>query len=144
MSQLSLRNIKDMGGLAGKMPTTSTSSIIAALSLSGTPPFACFISEVLIFMGAFQTIQAGASFFIVPTALMLVSTVLSLAYSLRFISTVFFGPTKPGMDLKRIRLPKFMQAGMVILAVLVVVIGIYPTFFIHLIETVPFWLLSLV
>jgi NADH-quinone oxidoreductase subunit M len=143
MSQLALRNIKDMGGLAGKMPTTAVTSITAALSLSGTPPFACFISEVLIFMGAFQAIQAGASFFILPTALMLVSTVLSLAYSLRFISTVFFGPTKPGLDLKRIKLPKFMQASMIILAVLVIVIGIYPTFFIHLIETVPFWLLSL-
>ena len=128
MSQLSLRNIKDMGGLAGKMPTTSTSSIIAALSLSGTPPFACFISEVLIFMGAFQVIQAGASFFIIPTALMLVSTVLSLAYSLRFITTVFFGPTKPGMEKRTIKVPKFMQASMIILAVLVIIIGIYPTF----------------
>jgi NADH-quinone oxidoreductase subunit M len=143
MSQLSLRNIKDMGGLAGKMPTTSTSSIIAALSLSGTPPFACFISEVLIFMGAFQMIQAGASFFIIPTALMLVSTVLSLAYALRFITTVFFGPTKPGMNLKQIKVPNFMKVSMIFLAVLVIVIGIYPTFFIHLIETVPFFLLSL-
>ncbi len=143
MSQLSLRNIKDMGGLAGKMPTTSTSSIIAALSLSGTPPFACFISEVLIFMGAFQVIQAGASFFIIPTALMLVSTVLSLAYSLRFITTVFFGPTKPGMEKRTIKVPKFMQASLVILAVLVIIVGIYPTFLLHLIETVPFFILSL-
>ena len=144
MSQLSIRNIKDMGGLAGKMPTTATSSIIAALSLSGTPPFACFISEVLIFIGAFQAIQAGGTFFILPTALMLVSTVLSLAYSLRFISTVFFGPSKSGTEIKRINVPKFMQASMIILAVLTVIIGIYPTFFINLIETVPFFILSLI
>ena len=94
MTQLSTRNIREMGGLAGKMPTTSTTSIIAALSPAGTPPFACFISEVLIFMGAFQAIQAGASFFIIPTALMLIATVLSLGYSLRFISNVFLWATK--------------------------------------------------
>jgi formate hydrogenlyase subunit 3/multisubunit Na+/H+ antiporter MnhD subunit len=136
MTQLSTRNIREMGGLAGKMPTTSTTSIIAALSLAGTPPFACFISEVLIFMGAFQAIQAGASFFIIPTALMLIATVLSLGYSLRFISNVFFG--QPKTEQKTIEVPNFMKAGMIILAVLVIIIGIYPTFFLNLIGTVPF------
>ena len=136
MTQLSTRNIREMGGLAGKMPITATSSIIAALSLAGTPPFACFISEVLIFMGAFQAIQAGANFFIIPTALMLIATVLSLGYSLRFISNVFFG--QPKTEQKTIEVPNFMKAGMIILAVLVIIIGIYPTFFLNLIGTVPF------
>lgn len=136
MTQLSTRNIREMGGLAGKMPTTATSSIIAALSLAGTPPFACFISEVLIFMGAFQAIQAGANFFIIPTALMLIATVLSLGYSLRFISNVFFG--QPKTEQKTIEVPNFMKAGMIILAVLTIIIGIYPTFFLNLIGTVPF------
>lgn len=136
MTQLSTRNIREMGGLAGKMPTTTTSSIIAALSLAGTPPFACFISEVLIFMGAFQAIQAGANFFIIPTALMLIATVLSLGYSLRFISNVFFG--QPKTEQKTIEVPNFMKAGMIILAVLTIIIGIYPTFFLNLIGTVPF------
>ena len=31
-----------------------------------------------------------------------------------------------------------MKAGMIILAVLVIIIGIYPTFFLNLIGTVPF------
>jgi NADH-quinone oxidoreductase subunit M len=136
MTQLSTRNIREMGGLAGKMPITATSSIIAALSLAGTPPFACFISEVLIFMGAFQAIQAGANFFIIPTALMLIATVLSLGYSLRFISNVFFG--QPKTEQKTIEVPNFMKAGMIILAVLTIIIGIYPTFFLNLIGTVPF------
>jgi NADH-quinone oxidoreductase subunit M len=137
MSQLSSRNIKDMGGLAGKMPATAVSSIVAALSLAGTPPFACFISEVLIFIGAFQVIQAGASFFILPTVLMLITTVLSLGYSLRFISNVFFGQPKIITAQKAINVPKFMLAGMIILTVLTIIIGIYPTFFLNLIGTVP-------
>ena len=137
MNQVSTRNMHEMGGLAGKMPTTATSSITAALSLAGTPPFACFISEVLIFVGAFQMIMtSGGSFYIVPTALMLIATVLSLAYSLRFVSNVFFG--QPKTEAKTFAVPKFMQAGMIILAVLTVVIGIYPTFFLNLIGTVHF------
>lgn len=137
MNQVSSRDMREMGGLAGKMPITATSSITAALSLAGTPPFACFISEVLIFVGAFQMIMtAGGSFYIIPTALMLIATVLSLAYSLRFVSNVFFG--QPKTEAKTIDVPKFMKAGMIILAVLVVVIGIYPAFFLNLIGTVHF------
>ena len=79
---------------------------------------------------------AGGSFYIIPTALMLIATVLSLAYSLRFISKVFFG--QPKTEAKTVDVPKFMKAGMIILAVLTVIIGIYPTFFLNLIGTVHF------
>lgn len=134
---MATRDMREMGGFAGKMPTTAVSSIIAALSLAGTPPFACFISEALIFIGAFQLISTtGGTFYIATTALMLVSTVLSLAYALRFITTVFFG--QPKTEEKHLEVPKFMLAGMVMLAILTVVIGIYPTFFLDLIRTVTF------
>jgi len=134
---LATRNMKEMGGLAEKMPATATSTITAALSVAGTPPFACFISEVLIFIGAFQATEAaGGGFYVIPTALMLIVTVLSLAYSLRFISNVFFGP--PKTEAKKIQVPRFMQASMIMLAALVVVIGIYPTMFLNLIQTVHF------
>ena len=137
--QLATRDMRKMGGLAGKMPSTAISSITAALSLAGTPPFACFISEALIFVGAFQLITATVSpVYIVTTALMLVATVLSLAYALRFISNVFFGPPKPETEAKTFKVPKFMQAGMLMLAVLVILVGIYPTFFLNLIGTVHF------
>jgi NADH-quinone oxidoreductase subunit M len=138
MNVLAIRNIRDMGGLAGKMPVTGTSSAIAALSLAGAPPFACFISEFFIFMGAFQLIQID-SFYIVPTALMLIATVLSLGYSLRFVSNVFLGTSKgkEGVEgeKKKLEVPRFMQLAMVIVAVLVVIIGFYPSFFIDLINT---------
>ena len=137
MHQTENRDIREMGGLAGKMPFTTVSAATAALSIAGAPPFACFISEFLIFVGAFQMIMtAGGSFYIIPTALMLIATVLSLAYSLRFISNVFFG--QPKTEAKTVDVPKFMKAGMIILAVLTVVIGIYPTFFLNLIGTVHF------
>jgi NADH-quinone oxidoreductase subunit M len=137
MQVMSIRNIKEMGGLAGKMPVTGTASTIAALSLAGAPPFACFISEFFIFMGAFQVIQNGGSFYIIPTALMLIATVFSLAYALRFTAQVFLGPSKNPLSIqnKKLEVPKFMLAAMVILAVLVVIVGVYPSFFVNLINT---------
>jgi NADH-quinone oxidoreductase subunit M len=134
INQLGIRNIREMGGLAGKMPFTATVSSIAGLSLAGTPPLACFISEFLIFLGAFQMINVDG-FYLWPTAFMLVVTIISLAYVLRYISYVFLGQAKQE---KIPEVPGFMKLAMAILVVLVVVVGIYPTFFINLILTVHF------
>lgn len=134
MKQLGIRDIREMGGLAGQMRVTATSSTTAALSIAGVPPFACFISEFLIFVGAFQAINSDG-FYVLPTALMLVATVLSLAYALRYIRHIFLGPTK----LKKAEeVPFFMKLAMVILVVFVIVLGIWPTFFLNLITTVSF------
>ena len=139
MHQTDVRDIRDMGGLAGKMPFTAVASTTAALSIAGTPPFACFISEFLIFVGAFEVINTDL-FFLLPTALMLVATVLSLAYSLRFLSHVFLGQPKSEGEKKKniVDVPNFMKVAMAILVILVIVLGIYPTFFVHLINTVQF------
>jgi len=134
MKQLEIRDIRQMGGLAAQMPVTATSSTAAALSIAGVPPFACFISEFLIFVGAFQTIR-NDNFYLLPTALMLVATVLSLAYALRYMLHVFLGPSRHE---KVTDVPFFMKCAMIILLVFVIVLGIWPTFFIQLITTVRF------
>ncbi len=143
MHQTELRDIREMGGLAGKMPFTSTSAIIAGLSIAGSPPFACFISEFLIFVGAFDIIRTN-SFYLVPTILMLLATVFSLAYSLRFVYRIFIAPPKPGTTLdgnekhKITDVPNSMKIAMLILIIFVVLLGVYPAFFINLINTVGF------
>jgi NADH-quinone oxidoreductase subunit M len=134
MHSLHIRNIKEMGGLAKRMPFSGTFATIAALSIGGAPPFACFISEFFIFIGAFQ-LMATDSFFIIPTALMLIATVLSLGYSLRFVSTVFLGVSKVPEEKKKLEVPRYMIVSMALIAVLVVFVGIYPSFFIDLIKT---------
>jgi NADH-quinone oxidoreductase subunit M len=142
MHQTEQRDIRKMGGLAGKMPFSAVSGTIAALSISGAPPFACFISEFLIFVGAFQIMRAD-TFYIIPTALMLIATVFSLAYSLRFISKVFLGASKdePGAEEahktlaehikaeahKIVDVPGYMKASLAILVVLVVLIVLYES-----------------
>jgi NADH-quinone oxidoreductase subunit M len=137
MHQTGIRDVREMGGLAGKMPFTTVASTTAALSIAGTPPFACFISEFLIFVGAFEVINTDG-FFLLPTALMLIATVLSLAYSLRYLSHVFLGQPKSEGKKKILDVPNYMKVAMAILVVLVIVLGIWPTFFVNLINTVQF------
>ena len=147
MHQTEERDIRKMGGLAGKMPFTTVSGITAALSIAGAPPFACFISEFLIFVGAFEIISTD-SFYLLPTAFMLIATVLSLAYSLRFTSRVFLGHRKNGEENETqegekqekplFDIPKYMKVALAILVVMVILIGVYPTFFLNLIQTVQF------
>jgi NADH-quinone oxidoreductase subunit M len=135
VKSLKTRDIREMGGLAGQMPVTATCSTTAALSIAGIPPFACFISEVLIFVGAVQKVNTNESF-IIPVVLMLIATVLSLGYVVRYISQVFFG-TSTNLE-KPQGIPFSMKLSMAILMVLVVVLGVWPTFFIDLINTVRF------
>jgi formate hydrogenlyase subunit 3/multisubunit Na+/H+ antiporter MnhD subunit len=139
MHQTEKRDIREMGGLASKIPFTAVSGTVSALSIAGTPPFACFISEVLIFVGAFQVIGVD-SFYAVPTVLMLVATVVSLAYALRFTSRVFLGPPQSsnGEEKKIFDVPNYMKISLAVLVVLVILIGVYPTFFLNLIQTVRF------
>ena len=146
MQQTDKRDIRKMGGLASKMPFTAVSSTIAALSIGGVPPFACFISEFLIFVGAFQVIKID-SFYIIPTALMLIATVLSLGYGLRFISNAFLGQSKNDAgeiieevkeEKKTFEVSNYMKLSFAVLVVLIVLVGIYPTVFLHLIQTVSF------
>ncbi len=137
MHQTDVRDVNEMGGLAGKMPFTAVTSTMASLSIAGAPPFACFFSEFLIFVGAFEIINIDG-FYLLPTVFMLIATVLSLAYSLRFISKVFLGQAKVTVESmkKLLDVPNYMKLAMGILVVLVVILGVYPTFFLHLINTV--------
>jgi NADH-quinone oxidoreductase subunit M len=160
MHQTEERDVRKMGGLAAKMPFSAVSGTIAALSIAGAPPLACFISEFFLFVGAFQIIPLD-SFYLIPTALMLVATVFSLAYALRFISKVFLGRAQGEVEVvdvhgaahdshaaapaeetahghRIVDIPNYMKVALAILVVLVVLIGIYPSFFLQLIQTVAF------
>jgi NADH-quinone oxidoreductase subunit M len=146
MHQTGLRNIKEMGGLASKMPLTAIASAIAAFSIGGIPPFACFISEFHIFVGAVTAAGADSSYYL-PTVLMLIATVFSLGYVLRYFWKVFLGSpnipievetTTDGEDKQKTNNdpPIYMIVAMLALAAFVVVLGIYPGVFIDLIHAV--------
>jgi NADH-quinone oxidoreductase subunit M len=133
MHQTGVRNIKEMGGLASKMPLTAIASAVAAFSIGGIPPFACFISEFHIFVGA-VTAAGSFSFYFIPTILMLIATVFSLGYVLRYFWKVFLEAPKVNREVKDPHI--YIVIAMIALAAFVVILGVYPGLFIDLIHVV--------
>ncbi len=56
------RNLEHLGGLQKRMPWTGITFLIGAMAISGLPPLNGFVSELLIFLGAYQgVISQGAA-----------------------------------------------------------------------------------
>ncbi len=81
-------DITKMGGLRHKMPFTFITSLIGVFALSGLPPFNGFWSKDLIFAAAWNI---GA---LIPLILAWTASVLTVAYSFRWMILVFFGPPR--------------------------------------------------
>jgi len=127
-----LRNISGMGGLAARMPVTATAATIGFLAIMGIPPMNGFISEIMIFLGAFKASLIGKSLVgIIIAILALLGTMVTAAYSLWTIKRVFFGQLPDG--LKDVTEPPMaVTAPLMVLAALTVLLGVYPEFIVGL------------
>jgi len=129
--QTGLRDIKKMGGLSNKMPITAFAAAIGMMSIAGSPPLSGFASEWMMFLGGFSAAIpiAGAGVnlpFFILTILAVSSSILSAAYMLRFFWRVFLGPHPEELeDVKES--PRSMTIPMIILGVLIVIFGIFPS-----------------
>lgn len=82
-----LRDIRALGGLRRAMPITFALASITTLSMAGIPPLNGFLSKEMMLEEAAQTAP-----WIIP-ALATIAALLSVAYSLRFLSYSFLGST---------------------------------------------------
>jgi multicomponent K+:H+ antiporter subunit A len=119
------RDIRRLSGLWHFMPITATLAMVAAAAMAGVPLLNGFLSKEMFFA---ETIEIHDNS-LVDRALPYIVTaasMLTVAYSLRFIRDVFFGP--PGHALPRMpREPPFLMrlpAELLVLACLVV--GVMP------------------
>jgi multicomponent K+:H+ antiporter subunit A/multicomponent Na+:H+ antiporter subunit A len=78
------RDLSRLSGLRRKLPITALLAVPAALSMAGLPPFGGFISKELFYEGM---LHEGTLAILIAV----VGSVMTFAYSLRFLS-VFFGP----------------------------------------------------
>ncbi|MCE5236024.1 MAG: proton-conducting transporter membrane subunit [Clostridiaceae bacterium] len=88
ISQTGTRDMDKLGGLSERMPITSTSSVIAFLSMAGIPPLSGFWSKLLVIIAVWR-VSSGFAI----AALLL--SVLTLAYFLLLQKKVFFGKLNP-------------------------------------------------
>ncbi len=129
MHKYHTRKISDLGGLAEKMPYTTVVTLIAFLSLAGTPPLLGFWSEIFIFAGSMYSGLAGLLALnmgkVWMTAIAVAATVLTAGYGLQTVRRIFFGEIRE--NLKPSEAPTLMLVPIIILVVLTVILGIYPT-----------------
>jgi NADH-quinone oxidoreductase subunit M len=87
-----LRSIKNMGGLATKMPITGSLALIGFMHITGIPPTVGFWSEVLIIFGIVKRVlETGSLAFTCVVIALLVAIGLSTAYAFITMKRIFFG-----------------------------------------------------
>jgi NADH-quinone oxidoreductase subunit M len=89
------RRITELGGLRGATPLTAFCTIVGALAIAGVPPLCIFDSEWMIFAGGFSTPHLGLAI------LSLFGSLLTVAYALWFVGSIFFGPRPPELTVER-------------------------------------------
>jgi len=111
------REMREMGGLADKMPVTRTTCTIASASIAGVPPFSGFWSKLILVIAA---VQAG--FYWIAAVIVFVSLCTLIMY-LKVQRYVFLGEL--GENLGEVKENKgSMQIAMVSLACLCVLMGL--------------------
>jgi len=112
------REIDGFGGLASVMPVYTGLMTIAFFAALGLPGLSAFISEVLVLLGAWQYNQ-------VLTIIAASAVVLTAGYMLWMLQRVWLGPVNP----KYATMPDVNFREMVTLvplAIIVMILGVYP------------------
>ncbi len=117
-----------LGGLGKKMPLTFATFLIAALSVSGIPPFNGFVSKWMVYQGVIkmgtESAVAGARLWPIWLIAAIFGSALTLAYSVKIIHSVFLSRLPSELkEVKEVSLP--MKVPMVILALLCVFFGVF-------------------
>jgi len=121
-----LRSISKMGGLAAKMPITATAALIGFLTITGIPPTTGFISEFLIFAGAFKEAFTVTSMLRIGLSILaVISTAITAGYSLWTVKRIFFGKLPDTLS-NVTEAPITVTGPLIVLAVISVVLGIFP------------------
>lgn len=110
---LGTRDLRKMGNLMKLLPTTSQTSLIASLSISGIPPFNGFFSKLIIIIAA---LQAGLPWYAVFA---IIGSLLTLASFMKVQRYGFKGETI--IESSENKIGWRMNAAMITLAVLCVV-----------------------
>ena len=121
------RDLEKMGGLARLMPRTAGAFLVGAWAICGLPPLNGFISEWLIYLGAFQGLMASRlPWFIVALSALAIIGALALACFAKAHGTVFLGLARSPVAEHAHESPKAMLAPMVLLAGACILLGLVP------------------
>jgi multicomponent Na+:H+ antiporter subunit D len=111
-------DLDQMGGLAHNMKLTTVFFIIGAAAIAGIPPFNGFASKLMLYQSVF-------AFNPLLAIIAMVVSVMTLASFVKVFQGAFLGPKVPAFE-KAKEVPTSMLVGMGILAVMIIVFGLFP------------------
>jgi len=129
-------DIEKLGGLVKKMPQTTILFLIAAIAISGIPPFNGFISEFILYTGLYNWMQNA---FIVTligivftaTALVLIGGLAMMCFTKAF-GVVFLGNPRHDFHHEIKEVPFLQLIPLYFIAAFIIFIGLFPGIFLDL------------
>jgi NADH-quinone oxidoreductase subunit M len=125
MHQTGYRDIRQLGGLAARMPLSAIAFVIGAMNISGIPPTVGFVSKLMIFMGAFGPALQGNPVALILGLCAILSTILTVGYTMWTVRRIFYGPLPTHLEETK-EAPLMMTIPMLLLCLLSIIFGIYP------------------
>ncbi len=129
------RTMDALGGLIKKMKITGTTFLIGSLAISGLPPFNCFVSEFLIYIGGFRGVAlSDAAFAMNLLAIVSLAVIggLALACFTKVVGVVFQGEPRTRAAENAKEEGVAMLIPMAVLAAVCVLIGVFPSAFVSM------------
>lgn len=119
------RDMRKLSGLLRAMPYTATLAMVASASMAGVPLLNGFLSKEMFFAEAVETHMASWLDTITPYVATIASA-FTVAYSIRFIYSTFFGPPPVDLPKEPHEPPAWMRRPIELLVLLCLLIGVIP------------------
>jgi hydrogenase-4 component B len=134
------REIDELGGLGKRMPQTAATFLVGSIAICGLPPLNGFISEFMIYYGAFTGTIAEGIKLVVPALLVIGSLALigglALACFTKAYGILFLGEPRSGHASKAHEAGFAMRFSMWALATACTAIGLLAPFVVRAMEAV--------
>jgi hydrogenase-4 component B len=134
------KNIEEMGGLIKKMPWTSLFFLIGSISISGLPPFNGFVSEWLTFQSQLLSLNLTDNIIKITVlfsgAALALTCALAAACFVKAFGISFLALPRSAHSRNAKEVQFSMLAGMGILSLLCLLLGIFPVYVLPFLDKV--------
>ena len=132
-----IRDMRELGGLARKMPVTAVLWLTGCLMLSGFPPFSSFAAEWILFTGVFERGLAEGPGVVAIAIGGTAAVLLTMAYTFGAARRIFFGPLPAHLADRELSDPPWtMTVPLGVVAAASVALGLYPAAVLDLLHSV--------
>jgi NADH:ubiquinone oxidoreductase subunit 5 (subunit L)/multisubunit Na+/H+ antiporter MnhA subunit/multisubunit Na+/H+ antiporter MnhB subunit len=121
-----LRDLRQLGGLLRRLPLVGVTCFIGAATMAGLPGTTGFLSKEAMLKEIFEAMVAHDALGWYATACVVVTSVLKVAFSIRFFAKLFLGPERPEVMAHFHAPPLALQLPPAILAVAALLLGLWP------------------